>query len=180
MNDTNSRPGAFMNGWRIAGWGSLAALLLLPALAMRLTDQVDWSAGDFVFAGALLLFLGLAVEGAVRFARSAAARTGYLIAGGTAFFTMWANAAVGIIGDDFAINKWFFAMVLAGAIAGAVARFRPAAMRWIAGAIGVGQYAVGLAALAMMPGHRVEWEILALLALAWFAAAWCFHRALRV
>ena len=90
-----------LNGWRIAGWGSLAALLLLPAIAMQVdAPGVLWTASDFVFAAVLLGFLGGVVELAVRLARGGQERAGYLIAGFTAFFTMWSNAAVGIIGDD--------------------------------------------------------------------------------
>lgn len=177
MIDTPSPRRPFANGWRIAGWGSLAALLVLPALAMQLTPEVDWTASDFVFAAILLAFLGGTVELAVRFARGRTALTGYLVAGFTAFFTLWSNAAVGIIGDDDAVNQFFFLMVFAGLAAGAIARFRSGAMRWIAGALAIGQFALGIASLWMMPGHATEWGVLAVFALLWSASAWCFHRA---
>lgn len=170
----------FTNGWRIAGWGSLAALLLLPALAMQFdAPGVLWTASDFVFAAVLLGFLGGVVELAVRLARGGQERAGYLLAGFTAFFTMWINAAVGIIGDDEWVNQFFFFMVLGGIVLSLVARFRPAAMRWITGAIAVGQPAVGVIATQTMPGHGVEWGLLAFLALLWGSAAWSFDRAVR-
>lgn len=177
MNDTSSRRAPLVNGWRIAGWGSLLALLLLPALAMQMTSEVNWDGGDFVFAAILLGFVGTVVELAARFARPGAPRIGYLLAGFTAFFTFWSNAAVGIIGDDDSVNIFFFLMVMAGLLVGAAFRFRPAAMRWIAGLLAIGQYAVGIAALSMMPGHAVEWGFLTFFALLWLTAAWCFHRA---
>lgn len=43
--------------WRIVLWGGVAGLLLLPAAAMRVTNDVQWTTTDFVFAG---LVLGLA------------------------------------------------------------------------------------------------------------------------
>ncbi|MFN4091384.1 MAG: hypothetical protein ACK4FG_00645 [Brevundimonas sp.] len=43
--------------WRIVLWTFIGGLLLLPAAAMRVTNDVDWTATDFVFAG---LVLGLA------------------------------------------------------------------------------------------------------------------------
>jgi hypothetical protein len=39
-------------------WGSAAFLLLLPAIAMRFTSQVDWDGRDFIT-------IGIALAGAV-------------------------------------------------------------------------------------------------------------------
>lgn len=177
MNDLSSTRASLFNGWRIAGWGGLLALLILPALAMQMTGEVNWTAGDFVFAAILLGFVGTVVELAARFARPGALRVGYLIAGFTAFFTFWSNAAVGIIGDDDSVNIFFFLMVAGAILAAMVVRFRPGVMRWITLLLGFAQYAVGVAALRMMPGHAVEWGILTLFALLWLTAAWCFNRA---
>lgn len=85
MNDLPSPHAPLINGWRIAGWGSLLALLTLPALAMQMTNEVNWTAGDFIFAAILLGLVGTVVELALRFARPGAPRIGYLIAGFTAF-----------------------------------------------------------------------------------------------
>lgn len=177
MNDMTSSRAWLFNGWRIAGWGSLLAVLLLPALAMQLTDEVDWTASDFVFATILLGFVGTAIELAVRFARSGKARIGYILAGLTAFLTFWSNAAVGIIGEEDSVNLFFFLMVIAAMLAGMIVRFQVAAMRWIAVLLAVGQYAVGIAALCMMSGHAVEWGFLTFFALLWLSAAGCFHSA---
>jgi hypothetical protein len=38
---------------------AMAFLLLLPLVAMQLTDEVAWDLDDFVVAGALLLGAGL-------------------------------------------------------------------------------------------------------------------------
>lgn len=175
MKGISTRRAPLLNGWRIAGWGSLLALLMLPALAMQMTGEVNWTSGDFVFATILLGFVGGVVELAARFARPGAPRIGYIIAGFTAFLTFWSNAAVGIIGDEDTVNVFFFLMVLLAIVAGIVVRFRPGAMRWIAVLLAAGQYAVGIAALKMMPGHDVEWGFLTIFALLWLTAAWCFH-----
>ncbi|HEX2794565.1 MAG TPA: hypothetical protein VHN58_09070 [Croceicoccus sp.] len=177
MNDTSSPRAPLLNGWRIAGWGSLLALLLLPALAMQMTSAVNWTASDFVFAGILLAFVGIVVELAARFARPGAPRIGYILSGFTAFLTFWSNAAVGIIGDEDSVNVFFFVMVVVALVAAMIVRFRPDAMCWIAASLAMGQYAVGVAALSLMPGHAVEWGILTFFALLWLMAAWCFHRA---
>ena len=39
--------------WRIIGWSIPATLLLLPLVAMRFTDEVNWTFSDFVFAAVL-------------------------------------------------------------------------------------------------------------------------------
>jgi hypothetical protein len=44
----------------------VALILSLPLVAMLFTDEVVWSLGDFVAAGALLTVLGVALELAVR------------------------------------------------------------------------------------------------------------------
>ncbi|QIG53750.1 hypothetical protein G6N82_05920 [Altererythrobacter sp. BO-6] len=177
MNDKSTPFTRLLNGWRIAGWGSLLALLLIPALGMQLTSEVKWTASDFVFAAILLGFLGTVVELAARFAQPGAARIGYIVAGLTAFLTFWSNAAVGIIGDEDSVNVFFFLMVVAAMFVGSVARFRPGAVSWIAALLALGQYAVGIAALGMMPGHAVEWGVLTFFAVLWLAVAWCFNRA---
>ena len=43
-----------------------AFILLLPLVAMQITDEVDWGVADFVFAGALLGGTGLLLEVAAR------------------------------------------------------------------------------------------------------------------
>lgn len=51
------------NRWRLLGWGSAAALLLLPFFAMQAGNrEVNWTAGDFIAAGVMLGTVGLAFE----------------------------------------------------------------------------------------------------------------------
>jgi hypothetical protein len=49
-----------------------AFVLLLPLVAMQVTDEVDWGLADFVLAGALLAGSGLLLELAARKARNIA------------------------------------------------------------------------------------------------------------
>lgn len=170
----------WINGWRIAGWGALLALLLLPAIAMRFTREVNWTASDFVFAFVLLFSLGLGVELAMRIGRGAPQRLGMMAGTGGASLTVWVTGAVGIIGsENEALNFGFVLLVFAAILASVLVWFRPHAMRWIAGALALGQYGLGVAALWEMPGHRVEWGALTFFALIWGFSALCFHRAAR-
>lgn len=168
----------WINGWRIAGWGALLALLLLPAIAMRFTPEVNWTASDFFFAAVLLFALGLGTELAVRVGRGGPQRLGMLAATVGGFLTVWITGAVGIIGsENEPLNFWFVLLVMGAVLASVLVWFRPAAMRWIIGAVALGQYGFGIAALYRMPGHAVEWGVLTFFAMIWGFAALCFHRA---
>ena len=75
-----------------------ALLLLVPAVAMQFTKEVNWGPFDFVHAGALLVGTGLAYEFASRKLRTARQR---MVAGASlavVFLLIWAELAVGIIG----------------------------------------------------------------------------------
>ena len=84
------------NRWRLARWGAIAGLLILPAVAMQFTEEVSWSFSDFIVAAALLISAGAAYEVAARRARSAMVRLmiGAVILG--AVVLTWAHGAVGI------------------------------------------------------------------------------------
>ena len=177
----NSAPTRFLNGWRIAGWGMAAALLLIPAVAMRFTSEVNWTTSDFVFAAVLLGALGLGVEIALRVGRTWLHRVGIALMALTGFMTVWSDVAVGLLGDEDEItNLAFVALVGVGVLATLLVRFRPGAMRWIAATLSAGQFAIGIVAgLWTMPGHAIEWGVLAFFAALWAAAAFCFDAASR-
>ncbi len=48
---------------------AVPALLLIPFVAMRFTNEVTWSVFDFILMGVMLLVTGLAIEGALRIAK---------------------------------------------------------------------------------------------------------------
>ena len=167
------------NGWRIAGWGSLAALLALPAVAMTLTAEVDWTAIDFLFAALLLGALGIGIELAFRVAGNLWHTGGIALFALLCFMTLWANMAVGIIGDEgAAVNQGFTLGVLGAGLTAAIARLHPKVMRTLGAALALAQPFLGLVAIQAMPGHAVEWGVLAMFALLWSLCAFAFHRSL--
>lgn len=94
---TNIEPAtARPNPWRLAGWGFAAALLLLPAIAMQFSREVNWGPGDFVVVGGLFGLTGLAIEGAVRFAGSPLKRAVLVVGAVGLLLVIWAELAVGI------------------------------------------------------------------------------------
>lgn len=121
--------GRRLSPWRVAGWSIPMLLLLLPAVAMRFTTEVDWTASDFIFAGLLLGSVGLAFELIVRKSRSLAYRLGAGLAVGAALLTVWVNGAVGMIGSEDNPYNFVFGAVLLVALIGAVlARFEASGM----------------------------------------------------
>lgn len=107
-------------GWRIAGWGLAALLLLLPLAAMQFTDEVDWSPGDFAFAAILFGGVGLVLELTFRRSAQVAYRCGVGVALAAAFLLIWINGAVGIIGDEDDPANLMYGVVLAVALVGAI------------------------------------------------------------
>lgn len=173
-------------GWRIAGWGVLAVLLALPAVAMNFTGEVKWTALDFVTAGMLLGLLGLGFEFAVRRSGGMFARLGMGLAMLTAFLLVWVNLAVGIIGNEHNDANFMYAGVLAVAAGGAcLARFQPAGMARAMVATAAAHTLVALLALVFrlgVGGPIWPFDVLVTTVMfdgLWLLAALSFNRAAR-
>ena len=81
---------------RVVIGASIAALLLAPLLAMQITDEVAWSATDFVLAAVLLGSTGLAYEivaSNVQEPTHRYALTAVIVAIAA---TIWAQGAIGL------------------------------------------------------------------------------------
>ena len=83
--------------WRIALWGTAAALLALPVVAMQFTDEVDWDGADFLVMTALLGAVCLGIEQVYR--RTASTKTRIGVAAGIigVFVILWMELAVGLL-----------------------------------------------------------------------------------
>lgn len=86
----------------IAIFLTVAALLLVPFIAMKFTDEVKWTPFDFVVAGVLLLGTGLAIEIVLRIVKQFKYRLAMCAAILFVLFIVWAELAVGLIGTRFA------------------------------------------------------------------------------
>lgn len=175
-----SSPARRVSPWRIAAWSAAAFLLLLPLVAMQVTDEVHWTGGDFVFA-AVLLFgpLGL-YEVAARRMGSATYRAAVIVALAGAFLVTWVNGAVGL--TDTGADALYLGVIAVGILGAVVARFRPRAMAVAMGATALAMAAVGVGALLLgaVAAHNTVLQMLALhgFFVAMFAAsAWLFWQA---
>jgi hypothetical protein len=171
--------------WRNAGWGAAGLLVLLPFLAMQLTDEVAWSPADFVLAALLIGGAGLAWELAARKARGRAYRAAAGVALAASIFLVWVNGAVGIIGsEDNPANLMHGGVLAVGVVGAAFARSEPTGMARALWATALAQALVPLLALAAGAdftgsGPLEIVAITALFAAFWLASALLFKRAAR-
>jgi len=159
------------------GWGTAALLLLVPLVAMRYTEEVNWTASDFMFMGALFGLIGLCFEFIVRKSSSGFYRLAAALALLASFLTIWVNAAVGMIGDGDNPMNLMFAGVLVVALSGAIiAQFKPAGMMRAMLAAAIAQAVAGALGLSVDPhGAALSMGF----ALLWLPAAALFHKAAR-
>ena len=83
-------------------FGTAAALLSVPLVAMRFTDEVKWDGRDFLIAGLLLFGTGLAIEIALRKVRGTMQRLALCAVILLILAVIWAELAVGLIGTPLA------------------------------------------------------------------------------
>ncbi|NNF68043.1 MAG: hypothetical protein HKM98_11095 [Gammaproteobacteria bacterium] len=148
---TENQRGSVSNRLRIAAWATAGLILLLPLIAMQFTDEVNWSAADFIVFGAMLAGVGIAFELAIRKSGNHAYRAGFGIGLAAVFLLIWVNLAVGIIGSETNdINMLYFGVIAVGIIGAIIATLKPSGMALtmfaMAGAQGL------IAAIALIGG----------------------------
>lgn len=154
---TENGGGGHSSRWRIVAWAAAALILLVPLIAMQFTDEVKWDVADFVFAGALLLAVGVPYELAVRKTGDTAYRAAVGVALGAAFLLVWVNGAVGIIGsEDNPANLMYGGVLAVGIIGAFLARFRAGGMARAMYATALAQALV--AAIAVIGGLGQPWS----------------------
>jgi hypothetical protein len=76
-----------------------AVILLLPLIAMQFSDEVVWNWFDFAVAGTLLISTGLLIDLVARKIEHVPYRIVLSAAVVIGLLLIWAQLAVGIIGD---------------------------------------------------------------------------------
>ena len=138
-----------------------ALILLLPLLAMQITDEVVWDLTDFAVAGALLVGTGLTYEVVARKAGNIAYRAAVGVSLAAALLIVWINLAVGIIGepDDLA-NLMYVGVLAVGGIGAIIARFQPHGMARALFATALAQALVAVIALIAGMHHDMREMVL--------------------
>ncbi len=172
---------------RLIGWTLVAALLITPAIAMRFTEEVQWTMSDFLFAGIILIGAGVIAELAVRASGAWSYRIGAGLAVLASVLLIWINGAVGIIGsEDHPANLLYLGVILAAFVGGVVSRFRAGGLSLCMIIAAVIQLVIGLVAVLRGWGEGSEnWPqpviVLSIVfGLIWLASAALFRRAGRI
>lgn len=167
------------NKVRVVAWGLAAALWLAPLVAMQFTREVDWDVFDFVVFGAMLLFALGCYEIVSRMSPNRSYRAGVGVAVVAGFLLVWANLAVGIIGDSgHWANLGFFLVLLVGMAGALVCWFRPAGMARALYATAAANVALSLWCLVAGPDLRGAMVSL-FFVLPWLLSAGLFRKAAR-
>lgn len=82
----------------------IVSLLVIPVLAMQFTDEVNWTAADFLIAGSLLLGTGLISEIIMRKIKHNGYKAVLIVVVLIALILIWIELAVGIFGTPFGGN----------------------------------------------------------------------------
>ncbi|GAB3351915.1 hypothetical protein [Lysobacter tyrosinilyticus] len=170
-------------------WGGAALLLLLPAIAMPFTPEVNWTGSDFAVMG----FMLAGTCGLYELATWLSSNTAYRAASGmavvTGLMTIWANLAVGMFGSEHNPLNLMFGGVLLVPISGALlTTFRARGMALTMAATATAQVlaaAIGLVVGLTVgmdephgPGIARETFLTACFAVPWIVSAQLFRRAL--
>ena len=77
-------------------------LLLIPLIAMQLTNEVNWSFFDFIIMGALLTITGLLIGIVIKKDKYYKYREIFIFIIVIMFLLIWGELAVGLFGTPFA------------------------------------------------------------------------------
>lgn len=151
-----------------------AFVLLLPLLAMQITDEVAWDLADFAVAGVLLFGAGLTYELVARKAGNIAYRAAVGVAVATALLLVWSSLAVGLIGNEQnPANLMYIGVLAVGIIGALIARFQPHGMARALFATALAQMLVAVIALIAGLGSTGPiWPRGILISTGFFAALW--------
>lgn len=168
------------NPFRWLVWGGAAVLLSLPAIAMQMkVEGVDWTMSDFVVMGVLLAAACGSYEVVTRLSGDWLYRAAAGVAILAGFLLVWANLAVGLVGDgDTAYNLGFFGVLGVGVVGALMTRFRAGGLSLTLVAMALVHAAI--AGLALASGVDRVGSSLSLLWLApWILSAILFQMSAR-
>ena len=124
------------------------ALLVIPFVGMRISNDWNWSLFDFIVMGALIFGAGLAYVLITRKGGTMAYRFAVGMALAAAFLLVWINLAVGVIGsEDNPANLMYFGVLAIGFIGAIIAELRPRGMARVLFAMAFAQALVPVIAL---------------------------------
>lgn len=163
------------NSGRMVVWGGAVAMLVLPAIAMEMGAEVDWTAGDFAVA-ALLLATGCAGLEWLFAGQDRHRRAGIVVGAATPLLLVFVNGAVGIVGETGNPANGMFLVIIGFALAGALlVRFRTGGL--MAVALICAGLTVAVLLLAQFGRGAAVPAVAYVLTAPWLVSALLLHRA---
>ena len=124
---------------------------------------MNWTLCDFGFAAVLSGSVAMIYTLVMRKTRNTAYRSGAGVALAAAFILVWANGAVGIIGDENNdANMMYVGVILVLIIGAIIARFRPMGLARALYATAAAQALVPAIAVFVGLGPVASWDVLVL------------------
>lgn len=106
-----------------------ACILLIPLISMQFTSEVNWQIGDFIVAAIMLSGVGITYKLIARKRITVIYKCALGLALFAGIFLIWANLAVGLIGNEDNPANFMYLGVLATLIVGSLwCKFRPFGM----------------------------------------------------
>ena len=145
-------------------WGGAAFILMTLWAVMRLTGQGDWTAFDYVAASLLLGGVCIGLELAMRLSAAWTYRLAAIMTVVGGFLMVWANLAVGIIGNEGnPQNLIFYAVLLIGLAGALYTKFEPNGLKWTLRTMAAAQLTVFLIAAFL------DWSLLPVFTVVYFS-----------
>ena len=153
----------------------------LATLLAKEDRRMNWTLGDFVFAGAMLGALVFGAFALFRLKRSRAYRIGLFVFILASVLLLWITGAVGIVGNsDNDANMLYPGFLAASILASLIFRFRSLWLSRILATLSLGLVFIAGAALILgwgTTGAAWPWDVIfgsGVFAFLFMAAAWLF------
>lgn len=85
-------------------YSAVAVILSIPLIAMQFTNEVNWTASDFLIMGVLLFATAFAVDLVLKKVKTFKSRLILVLGIVALLMIIWAEMAVGIFGSPIAGN----------------------------------------------------------------------------
>ena len=144
---------------RIIGWlVFVICSLLIPFIAMQLTDEINWSFTDFFIMGVVLIGLALVYELIARKSKKTTYRMAFAIGLIGAFLLFWVNGSVGIIGSENQDANLLYGIVfLVGLVGALISRFKAKGMSITLLVASIVQILVPTISIIFWPPTKISW-----------------------
>ncbi|MBO6535095.1 MAG: hypothetical protein JJ966_02655 [Balneolaceae bacterium] len=162
-------------------------IVLIPLIAMQFTSEVVWTLSDFIIGWAILFSIGFAYQAIARKSQQVTFKIATGIATFTTLFIIWANLAVGIIGnEENPLNLLYFGVVLLAIFGSYIASLKAKAMFRVMMSVAALHAFVSVIGLSIFTEQNPEYTIMnvivinCVLTLLWIVSGLLYNKSAEV